>query len=291
MITEPHIEDAAFRADIPVELYYFSELGLEYFSVEEFAKRDPFSNPEQFEKSFARLQIKEWILPTRKAGRYQVSDKARNAVRRIIQAGDEQLAKLPLGAEEEHESLLTHLRQIILANNAAPEPPPKWAVAKRFRIANKDSPLIVKIREGLMDLLAYHDDVHLAAARPFFGEAGIVWNAFGCVWNGSANTAEKIAEALAFRGYEAEDYSAALQAAMEAGWLETAGVPGAYRTTFKGLDMHAQVEKLTDEYFYRPWAAFSPPELTEFQDLLAGLREQLQDANKKLQENAQHGKP
>ena len=44
-ITEPHIEDAALRDDIPIELYYYSELGLDLFSIENFQKRDPFSNP------------------------------------------------------------------------------------------------------------------------------------------------------------------------------------------------------------------------------------------------------
>src|SRR5688572_9367291 len=45
-ITEPHIEDAAVRNDLPIELYLYSELGLERFSIKDFEKRDPFSNPE-----------------------------------------------------------------------------------------------------------------------------------------------------------------------------------------------------------------------------------------------------
>jgi hypothetical protein len=49
-ITEPAIEEAAVQNDIPVDLYYYGELGLDYFSVESFQKRDPFSDPEQFEK-------------------------------------------------------------------------------------------------------------------------------------------------------------------------------------------------------------------------------------------------
>ena len=55
MITEPHIEEAAIRNNVPIELYYCSELGMESFSGKEFGQRDPFSNPEKFEKLFARL--------------------------------------------------------------------------------------------------------------------------------------------------------------------------------------------------------------------------------------------
>jgi hypothetical protein len=280
MITEPHIEDAAVRKNVPIELYYCSELGMESFSVKDFEKRDPFSNPEKFEKLFARLQIKDWIVPMRENGRYQVPYKAREAVRQIIQAGDQQLIKLELGEDRQHERLLAYLKQIVLANLAAPEPPQKWAIANRFHVATKISSLIVQIRECLMDIVAYHDDAHLSAARPYFNEAGIVWNAFGNVWRDPTVTAEKIAEALVFRGYEAEHYAAALLAAVEAGWLEKTDVPGTYRPTSKGQAMHEQVARLTDEYFFRPWAMFSPTELDELYGLLEKLREQLHGVKK-----------
>ena len=280
MITEPHIEEAAIRNNVPIELYYCSELGMESFSVKEFGQRDPFSNPEKFEKLFARLQIKDWIVPTREDGRYQVPDKAREAVRQIIQAGDKQLIQLDLESNLDHERLLAYLTQIILANIAASEPPRKWAVANRFHVATRISPVIVQIRECLMDLVAYHDDAHLSAARPYFNEAGVVWSAFGCVWRDPMVTAEKIAEALAFRGYEAEHYAAALLAAVEAGWLEKTDIPGTYRPTSKGQAMHDQVETLTDEYFYRPWGTFSQNELDELYSLLEKLREQLHAVKK-----------
>jgi hypothetical protein len=283
MIAEPHIEEAAVRNDIPIELYYCSELGMETFSVEEFSLRDPFSNPEKFERLFARLDIKDWIVPAHESGRYQVPEKARQAVRQIVRAGDDQLVKLALGelgAEADHERLLALLKQIILANNAAAEPPEKYAIVNRFRVATRNSPVIVQIRECLMDLLAYHDDAHLSAARPYFNEAGIVWSVFGCVRRDHTVTADTIAEMLVFRGYEVEHYAAALQAAVEAGWLEQSGAPGTYRPTSKGLDMYAQVEKLTDEYFYRPWAMFSHDELDELYGLLAKLREQMHGVKK-----------
>lgn len=279
-ITEPHIEEEAVRNDIPIELYYCSELGMDSFSVVEFQQRDPFSNPEKFEKLFARLEIKDWIVPTRDDGRYQVPDRARQAVRQIVQAGDEHLVRFGSPLDMDLDRLLSYLRQIILANNAAPEPPEKWAVAHRFRVATRDSPVVVKIRECLMDMLAYHDDSRLSAARPYFGEAGIVWSAFGCVWSGRAVTAEKIAEALAFRGYETDDYAAAIQAAVEAGWLEETDVPGTYRPTSKGQDMHEQVEKLTDEYFFRPWKTLAQNEVRELYSLLEQLREQVHGIRK-----------
>jgi hypothetical protein len=276
-ITEPHIEEAALRKNVPIELYYYGELGLDTFSIEEFQQRDPFSNPEQFERLFPRLEIKGWIVPAREDGRFEVTEGAREAVREIVQTGDAHLAEFELEARVDLERLLHLLKKLIIANNAAPEPPHKWAIKKRFHVTNRNSPAIVKIRECLMDVLAYRDDAHLSAARPHFNQAGIVWIAFGSVWSGEAVTAEKIAEIMSFRGYEIRDYSAALQAAVEVGWVEETDGAGTYRATTMGKELREQVEKLTDEYFYHPWAAFSPGELQELFQLLTQFCGQLHE--------------
>lgn len=274
-ITEPHIEETAVRHNVPLELYYYAELGLDYFSIEEFQQRDPFSNSEKFEKAFAQLEVKGWIVPAHEGGRYRIPDKVREAVRQIMQAGDERLLEFSPASDLDLERLLGYLKQIILSNNAALEPPEKWAIVRRFRTATRNSPVIVQIRECLMDLYAYRDDSHLSAARPYFTEAGIVWSAFGAVCGGNALTAEQIADSMPFRGYEAEDYAAALKAAQEAGWVEESETPRAYRPTAKGLEMRERVEKLTDEYFYRPWEIFTDDKLDDFQHLLEPFREQL----------------
>ena len=274
-ITEPYIEEAAVRNNIPVELYYYGELGLDTFSIAEFQHRDPFSNPEQFKRLFPRLEIKGWIIPLRDDGRYEVTESTRDAVRKIVQAGDAQLVKFKPVTDIDLDRLLAFLKQIILANNAAPEPPENWAVARRFHVATKNSPTIIQIRECLMDIFAYRDDAHLSAARPHFNRAGIVWSVLGAVATGSAVTAEQMAETLEFRGYETYEYEVALKAAIEVGWLGAAEVAGTFRLSSKGRELREQVEKLTDEYFYRPWATLSPDALDELYNLLTKLREQL----------------
>jgi hypothetical protein len=273
-ITEPHIEDAAVKNDIPIELYYYSELGLKYFSIEEFQKRDPFTNPEQFEKAFTRFDVKGWVMPM-PDDRYQVLRKAQEAVRKIVCAGDETLAKFDLMPRVELQQLANLLKQLWTAILEAPEPPEKWAIATRFRVADEKSPLIAQIRELSMDLFAYRDDSHLSAARPHFGQAGIVWDVLGSVANGSAVNARQMAEKMTFRGYEEEDYQVAFQAAIQIGWVEAADMPNAYRPTAKGSEIRVQVERQTDGYFYRPWSVLSDKELEEFYILLTKLHEQL----------------
>jgi hypothetical protein len=278
-ITEPHIADSAIHNDIPLELYFYSELGLDTFSIEDFQKRDPFSNPEQFERLFARLNIKGWIepLPDRS---YQVTERAREGARLIIQAGDAQLLGFQLMAEADLERMVELLERVVTESSAAPEPPEKWAIVNRFRVAEKDSPLLVRVREYLMDLFAYRDDSHLSASRPHFNQAGIVWSVLGSLWTGEAITAEQMAEKLAFRGYEIDDYEVAIKAAIGVGWAEEADIPGKFRLTQMGMELREQAEQLTNVYFYRPWSVLTQEELDELYDLLTKLRNQL-DAYRK----------
>lgn len=279
-ITEPHIEDAALHANIPIELYYYSELGLDSFSTEDFQKRDPFSNPMQFEKIFVTLNFKGWIQP-QPDDKYQVTEKARNAARRIIQAGDAFLVPFESFTDIDLKKLAGLLKQLVHSCQFTPEPPRKWAIENRFRIADQNSPVIVQLREHLMDLFAYHDDSHISAARPHFGQAGIVWNVLGSLWRKEKVTVEEVAESLAFRAYEINDYEVALQAAAQLGWAERIDSPSAYRITQTGRELREQAEQLTNEYFYAPWSVLIQSELDELYDLLLKLRDQLNSFRKR----------
>lgn len=278
-ITESHIEDEALKQSIPIELYYYSEMGLDSFSTEEFQKRDPFSNPLLFEKVFVTLNFKGWIQPTADE-KYVVTVQAREGARKIIQAGDKYLVPFEQFTDLDLKRLHGLLKQIVLANKHAPEPPAKWAVEKRFRVANKNSPLIIQIREQLMDLFAYRDDSHISASYPHFGQAGIIWNVLGALWKNETVNAEQVAESMTFRGYEPQEYEVALQAAVQIGWAVPTDTPKTYRITEKGREIRAQAEQLTDEYFYAPWSIMNQQELDELYDLLWKLREQLNSFRK-----------
>lgn len=269
-ITEPHIEDAAVRNDLPIELYLYSELGLERFSIQDFQKRDPYSNPEQFERLFVRLNLKGWIEPT-SDGSFLVTEKARETARFLIQAGDVQLSDFDSIPTQELKRLMLLLKQIVMECRIAPEPPNKWAILKRFRVADEQYPLIMQIREYLMDLFAYRDDSHLSASRPYFNDAGIVWIVLGSLEKGDAVNAEQMAEKMTFRGYDLEDYEIAIQAAMELGWVEQHSRPDKFYLTKEGKQMREQAEQDTNQYFYAPWSVLTPKELDELYSLLTRL--------------------
>ncbi|MGE5775731.1 MAG: helix-turn-helix domain-containing protein [Chloroflexota bacterium] len=273
-IIEGRIEAAAAREEIPIELYLYSEFGLDYFSTKDFQKRDPFSNPEKFEKNFARLNMLGWVEPL-EDGSSRVTDKAQESVRRIICAGDERLAGFASMSDHDLGRLVILLKQITTECKLTRQPPEKWAIFKRFRVAHDQSPLIVQVREYLMDMYAYRDDSHLSAARPHFNAAGIVWLVLGALAKGDAVNAEQMADAMSFRGYEVDDYEIAIEAAVEIGWVEPADRPKAFRLTQKGKDLREAVERLTNEYFYTPWSVLTQAEIDELFDLLITLRHEL----------------
>lgn len=280
-ITEPHIEDAAIRNDIPIELYLYSELGLERFSIQNFQKRDPFSNPEQFERLFVRLNLKGWIEPM-SDGSFQVTEKARETARILIQAGDVQLSDFSSMPVQELKRLLALLKQIVMECCMTPEPPGKWAILKRFRVADGQYPLIMQIREYLMDLYAYRDDSHLSAARPYFNDAGIVWLVLGSLEKGDAVNAEQMEEKMAFRGYELEDYEIAVQAALELGWVQPGSRSGKFCLTEEGKQLREQAERATNEYFYAPWSVLTQDEIQELHELLIRLHDGLKAYGKSV---------
>lgn len=267
-ITEPRIEQAAREKNVPSELYYYGELGLYDFSRARFQKRDPFSNPAQFDQTFVKLAADDWIV-LQNENEYHVTDRARAAAREIITAADDYLGTLELLSAQDAERLKELLQTLVASSRIAAEPPQKWASVTRFRVADESSPLLAQIREALMDIFAYRDDSHMSAWRGY-PVSGIAWNAFGMIWNGSAFSPEQMAEQAWFRGYNVEDYRGALDELHKRGWIDETA-----QLTPIGKKLRDVVEQLTDAYFYTPWLALREDEVQELRLRLLELRNQL----------------
>jgi hypothetical protein len=97
--------------------------------------RDPFTNPEQFQKIFARFDVKGWIFPSPDE-EYQVSSKAQEAVLQIVHAGNMQLAGFDLLSTAELKQTLVFLKQVTASNMA------KWATLKHVAEALYRSNLV-----------------------------------------------------------------------------------------------------------------------------------------------------
>jgi hypothetical protein len=266
-LVEPPIEAEAARRGVPFELYYYSELGVEYLSSNEFRRRDPYSNPAGWLASFLRLSADGWVEPLNQH-RYLVTEHGRQVVRTLTGFGDAYLGTRSTLPQADLSRVLALLRAVVTANQQAPEPPAKWATLRRFRATDSTTPLLGQIRDELMALYAYRDDAHLAAWSPL-GVSGPAWNALATLEQGAESAAE-IAERQAFRGYGAEAYEQFLGEVLFRGWCERTS-SDRYRVTASGRATLAHVEALTDAYFYAPWACLDSSEAREVQDVLTRL--------------------
>jgi hypothetical protein len=275
-LTEPAIEAYALAHAIPLEIYDRVELGLHEFSLPAFQRRDPYGNPDMYVASFALLAASGWIEPLDDE-RYRVTERARQAAQSAVRAGDQALADLDALPDEQVRRLLSYLQRLVTAGLAALEPPERWASVTRFRIADERSPLLGQVRERLMDLFGYRDDAHLSAWSPL-GASGPAWNAFGFICSGTADCAADIAARQPFRGLSEADYLSALAELADRGWIERSD-SDRWRATQLGHDLRATVERLTDAYFYAPWACLSAAELDDLRALLVALERGLRAAS------------
>lgn len=270
-VARPAIDALAAERGIPLVLYNYAELGLDALSVAEALRRDPYSRPEGFAGEFARLAADGWLEPTGGSDdpmttRYVVLPHARAAVRALDRAGDTRLGELVATPDAHLARVRDLLAAIHVSNLAAPEPPARWATERRFRSADGATPLPGQIREAGLDVLAYRDDVHLAAWSAHADPAteGGMWNAFSHVWSGAARTAPEIAWAASFRGHDAAFYERALADLEARGWLTSDD--GAYRTTPEGQALRDAVERQTDEWFFAPWTVLGEDDLAELSE-------------------------
>ena len=273
-ITDAPINVYAADHKAPIELYSFAELGLDYWSREDFKNRDVYSVWPDLEDMFARLMAGGWLVKAY-GDRYRVTDRAQAAVQGMTRAGDQFLGQLRPIPVELLIQLVGQLRLVVDMCIAAPSPPHKWAILNRFRGIDTSTPPLGLVREMCMDLYAYRDDVHLYAWRGTYPMEGYVWNTLSLVWTGQAVTPEAMAQKLAFRGYVAADYRRSLEHLITLGWVQFDGE--AYAITEQGSTVRSKVENLTDEYFYRPWGVLTGDTWTVMHNLLVSLLAGLQD--------------
>jgi Mn-dependent DtxR family transcriptional regulator len=174
---------------------------------------------------------------------------------------------------EKMDRLADLLHRIIAATVSSEKPEHKrWILLSRATDNGTAAPAVIRIDQYLTDLLRYRDDAHIGA----FSEhdvPGHVWEAFAIVSDGEANTAAKLAERLANRGYEESDYATALSELSLRGWVSEKD--GVYSTTSAGTALRQQVEDQTNAFYYQGWSQLSEAEISEMNSLLEKLRDTL----------------
>ncbi len=239
-------------------------------SVELLSKRTPYNNPIGTAKTL-KDAADAGYLKADGSGGYAVAEKGVQAIEEAHTAFYAHINKINQFPAEKMAKLAALLRKIVAGCVDVELKTGRTA----FDISHGghpevDSDSLAEVDQLLDDLAAFRDDAHIAAWAPT-GVSGQVWETLTFVWNGEANTAEKLAERLPFRNYIVEDYGNALEELKELGWVEADD--DGFKTTGEGQRIRDEAEALTNSNYFLPWSSLSNADLKELEELLTELKE------------------
>jgi predicted transcriptional regulator len=242
-----------------------------------FIKRTPYANPKAFKQQMDEAVGRGW-LEAAGEGQYELTGKGKEVAQRLFATADETFGDLESLPDADLKRIVALLHKVVEKAQGLPEPAKKWALSWGSKFDRGPSaPFMVQVRRQLIDLLAYRDDVHIAAWQPY-DVSGHTWEAFTFVWRGEAGMAPELAEKLSYRNYDEEAYAAALRDLTSRGWI--AEEDGRYVATEKGKKLRQEAEDVTDRYFDAAWVALNEAETEEIKGLLKKLAEAVKPPEK-----------
>lgn len=271
--TPPILQLRAGLAESPAWfLIQAAEFDPEPLTVERLRVRDVYASERIIAALLDLMASEQWF--DRDGGAYRLRFEGRAVLDRLHANRYRRLGALDL--PDAAHRLEHRCRDLIDRSLTAPDPPGTWCLAhSRNRAPADDSSIAAKLFQYVADFNAFRDDCHMAGRRPL-RIAGHVWEAFGLVGDGTGPTADALFAALAYRGYSVADYAAALAELDGRGWARMS--EAGYALTDEGRAVRAEVERLTDDYFYAPWADLSAAEILEISDDIHTLHASLEQS-------------
>ena len=247
-----------------------SGLAPQPITLDIYSKRNPYANPNGIESLLTAI-ANDGYLAQDSAGGYTLTEKGVNAINATNAAFYKRINELNQFPADKLKELTGLLGKLVDSCSKADLVNGRLS----FEISRNSHPKVeadalAQIDQHIDDMNAFRDDSHISAWTPS-GVNGHTWETLSFVWNGEANTVEKLVERLPFRNYTAEDFTKTLDDLTQRGWVEP-GEDG-YKVTETGKKIREDAEAETDKNFYAPWASLSDDELAKLEDLLNELKE------------------
>lgn len=264
-----------FEKHFPEQRFYAltftaAQMAPKPISAELLNRRNPYANPAGTEALLKDTAEAGYLDPDGQGG-YLVSEKGAKAIQDVHGIFYKHVNQINRFPKEKLQELDVLLDKLVSACTEADFP----EGTLRLDISHNGHPRVepaslARIDQHLDDMNAFRDDAHAAAWSPA-GVDGHTWEVLTLVWNGEANTVEKLVEALPYRTYAAEDYTATLNELRERGWIEP-GEDG-YTVTGTGKRIRDGAEDQTDTNYFSPWKALTDGEVDRLGELLKELKE------------------
>ena len=225
-LSAPPAEATFEQTGAPASLRQFVEAEHGPLSVAMLQRRDPYTKPDGFAEQLAELASGGWIEALG-GGEYRISERAHAKVREGLRAGDGYLQALDVMSPADLDGMAAILERLVAAGDAQMERPTRDSVEGDQAAG---TPALGRIRALLTALTVQRGAAH-SLAWGSLDVPGHAWNAFTLIRRGQARSAREVAAVQSWRGYDADEYAAAIADLVSRGWLEPEKTTGRFRVT------------------------------------------------------------
>jgi hypothetical protein len=230
-------------------------------------ERVPYTRPDSFLERLRAAARRGWLHE--EDGKFNLTKSGYEVVEGVYELGDRLYAKIEALTDPEMAQLRSLSDCVIGKIKELPEPPKKLAFELSLNFdRGVKTPLIVRIRQQIFILLAFRDDAHIAAWRPYEAD-GHLWETFTLIWRKQAGSASDLVEMLPHRNYTQNDYATALDVLRNRGWISDRG--DIFAVKDQAARMRQEVEEVTDRTFATAFSGLSLAEKCKFQALMREL--------------------
>jgi DNA-binding MarR family transcriptional regulator len=224
----------------------------------------PYTNPEIFIDCMNAAVSHGWLY--QEGGKFGLTESGREIVEGLNELCDRLYAKITLLSDLEMARLRYLSDQVIEKIIQQPEPIKKPAFNLKLLFGHcLKRPLIVQLRQQMFIVLAFREDAHVAAWRPFESN-GRLWETFTLICQGQAGDTVELVAQLPHRNYSTADYADALDSLDTRGWITLQD--DRYIPTKQAVRIWNEVEERTDQIFAAAFSGLSNAKKEEFQRLM-----------------------
>jgi len=235
--------------------------------------RGPYTSAEAYLNKLKSAAEADFLIEI-DPGKFHLTAQGRLDIQNLMDQGRTLMAEADPLAPDESQQLAALLDHLVRACLDGTPPPGKWCVRHAWKLMPQPEPPLPYTEQALSCLSAYRDDAHLAAWLAS-GLSAVALETLTCLWRAEVDSSEAINQKLGYRGHPKAVYSNAL---VQLRKLELiAGADHSLRLTVHGKAVRDQIEKTTDEYFFKPWSSLNEGQKAELANLLQHLNGLLQE--------------
>ena len=235
--------------------------------------RGPYTSAEAYLNKLKSAAEADFLIEV-DPGMFHLTAQGRLDIQNLMDQGRSLMADSDPLAPGESQRLARLLDHLVRACMDETSPPGKWCVRHAWKLMPSSEPPLPNAEQALSCLSAYRDDAHLAAWQAS-GLSAVALEALTCLWRAEVDSLETINQKLSYRGHPTAVYSNAL---IQLRKLELiAGGDHSLRLTLHGQAVRDQIEKTTEQYFFKPWSSLNEEQKAELTDLLQRLYNLLQE--------------